>query len=97
MKQEADGKEQERQTFPRQAALKGEKNQSWEKGRRVMSRNTLLKQEKQRSKEREALRGAGKDRLMSREPGAEQGGNQRGWKIRDSVLATMEAAEEGQR
>lgn len=69
MEQEADGKEQERQTFPRQAALKGEKSQSLVKGRCVMSRNTLLKQEKQRSKEREALRGAGKDRPVSREQG----------------------------
>lgn len=54
-----------------------------------MSRNTLLKQEKRRSKERDALRGASKDRPMSREPGADRGGNQKGWKIRDSVLATM--------
>lgn len=71
MEQEADGKEQEHQTFPRQATLKGEKNQSRVKGRRVMSRNTLLKQEKRRSKERDALRGASKDRPMSREPGAD--------------------------
>lgn len=39
------------------------------KGRCVMSRKMLLEQEKQRSEEREKLRGASKDRLMNRGPG----------------------------
>lgn len=67
--EEDEGKRMIRQTFPRQVALKLEKNGSREKGGVcVMSRKGLLEQEKQGSEEREKLRGASKDRLMNRGP-----------------------------